>query len=159
MKFISFLSVVILMFSTQLSGHCQIPCGVYDDAMRVKMIEEHTLTILKSMNYIKTNQNDLQQQNQVTRWIINKEQHAQEIQEIISKYFLTQRIKLKDESQESKDLYHAQLAILHSILLDAMKCKQTVDTSITNSLLENLNKFVNLYFDEHGKKHIKQIDH
>ena len=126
--------------------------------MRVKMIEEHTLTILKSMNYIKTNQNDLQQQNQVTRWIINKEQHAQEIQEIISEYFLTQRIKLKDESQESKDLYHAQLAILHSILLDAMKCKQTVDTSITNSLLENLNKFVNLYFDEHGKKHLGSLN-
>ena len=134
------------------------PCGVYDDAMRVKMIEEHTLTILKSMNYIKTNQNDLQQQNQVTRWIINKEQHAQEIQEIISEYFLTQRIKLKDESQESKDLYHAQLAILHSILLDAMKCKQTVDTSITNSLLENLNKFVNLYFDDHGKKHLGSLN-
>ena len=122
------------------------------------MIEEHTLTILKSMNYIKTNQNDPQQQNQVTRWIINKEQHAQEIQEIISEYFLTQRIKLKDESQESKDLYHAQLAILHSILLDAMKCKQTVDTSITNSLLENLNKFVNLYFDDHGKKHLGSLN-
>ena len=146
------------MFSTQLNAHCQIPCGVYDDAMRVKMIEEHTLTILKSMNYIKTNQNDFQQQNQVTRWIINKEQHAQEIQEIISEYFLTQRIKLKDDSQDSKDLYHAQLATLHSILLDAMKCKQTVDTSITNSLLENLNKFVNLYFDEHGKKHLGSLN-
>ena len=145
------------MFSTQLNAHCQIPCGVYDDAMRVKMIEEHTLTILKSMNYIKTNQNDLQQQNQVTRWIMNKEQHAQEIQEIISEYFLTQRIKLKDDSKESKDLYHAQLAVLHSILLDAMKCKQTIDTSITNSLLENLNKFVNLYFDEHGKKHLGDL--
>lgn len=145
------------MFSTQLNAHCQIPCGVYDDAMRVKMIEEHTLTILKSMNYIKTNQNDLQQQNQVTRWIMNKEQHAQEIQEIISEYFLTQRIKLKDDSKESKDLYHAQLAALHSILLDAMKCKQTIDTSITNSLLENLNKFVNLYFDEHGKKHLGDL--
>ena len=145
------------MFSTQLNAHCQIPCGVYDDAMRVKMIEEHTLTILKSMNYIKTNQNDLQQQNQVTRWIMNKEQHAQEIQEIISEYFLTQRIKLKDGSKESKDLYHAQLAALHSILLDAMKCKQTIDTSITNSLLENLNKFVNLYFDEHGKKHLGDL--
>ena len=130
---------------------------IRDSAMRVKMIEEHTLTILKSMNYIKTNQNDLQQQNQVTRWIMNKEQHAQEIQEIISEYFLTQRIKLKDGSKESKDLYHAQLAVLHSILLDAMKCKQTIDTSITNSLLENLNKFVNLYFDEHGKKHLGDL--
>ena len=158
MKFLSFIFTALLLFTTQLHSHCQVPCGVYDDTMRVKMIEEHTLTILKSMNYIASNQNDLEQQNQVTRWIINKEQHAQEIQEIISEYFLTQRIKLKDESQESKDLYHAQLAILHSILLDAMKCKQTVDTSITNSLLENLNKFVNLYFDEHGKKHLGSLN-
>lgn len=158
MKFLSFFITVMLIFSTQLHAHCQVPCGVYDDAMRIKMIEEHTFTILKSMNYIKSNQDDLQQQNQVTRWIITKDQHAQDIQNIISEYFLTQRIKIRDDSKESKDLYHAQLAVLHSILQDAMKCKQTIDTSMTNSLLENLNKFVNLYFDEHGKKHLGALN-
>jgi nickel superoxide dismutase len=121
------------------------------------MIEEHTLTILKSMNYIEANQNDLKNQNQVTRWIINKEEHAQEIQKIVSEYFLTQRIKLKDNSKKNKDIYHAQLEVLHNIMLDAMKCKQTTDTKNTTSLLENLNKFVNLYFDEHGKKHLGDI--
>ena len=121
------------------------------------MIEEHTLTILKSMNYIEENQNDLKNQNQVTRWIINKEEHAQEIQKIVSEYFLTQRIKLKDDSKKNKDIYHAQLEVLHNIMLDAMKCKQTTDTKNTTSLLENLNKFVNLYFDDHGKKHLGDI--
>jgi nickel superoxide dismutase len=121
------------------------------------MIEEHTLTILKSMNYIEANQNDLKNQNQVTRWILNKEEHAQEIQKIVSEYFLTQRIKLKDDSKKNKDIYHAQLEVLHNIMLDAMKCKQTTDTRNTTSLLENLNKFVNLYFDEHGKKHLGDI--
>jgi nickel superoxide dismutase len=121
------------------------------------MIEEHTLTILKSMNYIEANQNDLKNQNQVTRWIINKEEHAQEIQKIVSEYFLTQRIKLKDDSKKNKDIYHAQLEVLHNIMLDAMRCKQTTDTKNTTSLLENLNKFVNLYFDEHGKKHLGDI--
>ena len=158
MKFVIYIFTALLLFSTQLYAHCQIPCGVYDDTMRVKMIEEHTLTILKSMNYIASNQNDLEQQNQVTRWIINKEEHAQEIQNIVSEYFLTQRIKLKDDSKESKELYHAQLAALHSILLDAMKCKQTIDTNNTTSLLENLNNFVNLYFDEHGKKHLRELN-
>ena len=117
MKFLSFIFTALLLFATQLHAHCQIPCGVYDDTMRVKMIEEHTLTILKSMNYIASNQSDLEQQNQVTRWIMNKEEHAQEIQNIVSEYFLTQRIKLKDDSKESKDLYHAQLTALHNILL------------------------------------------
>ena len=158
MKFLSFIFTALLLFATQLYAHCQIPCGVYDDTMRVKMIEEHTLTILKSMNYIASNQNDLEKQNQVTRWIINKEEHAQEIQNIVSEYFLTQRIKLKDDSKESKELYHAQLAALHSILLDAMKCKQTINTNNTTSLLENLNNFVNLYFDEHGKKHLRELN-
>jgi nickel superoxide dismutase len=127
MKFLIYIISIPLLFSAQLNAHCQIPCGVYDDTMRVKMIEEHTLTILKSMNYISMNQNDLEKQNQVTRWILNKEQHAQEIQDIVSKYFLTQRIKLKDDSKESKVLYHAQLSALHNILIDAMKCKQTID--------------------------------
>ena len=39
-----------------------------------------------------------------------------------------------------------------------MKCKQTLDTNNTTSLLENLNKFVNLYFDEHGKKHLEDLN-
>ena len=66
--------------------------------------------------------------------------------------------KLDSLAQENKDLYHAQLASLHNILLDAMKCKQTLDTNNTTSLLENLNKFVNLYFDEHGKKHLEDLN-
>tara|TARA_B100000123_G_scaffold112741_1_gene83088 strand:- start:206 stop:682 length:477 start_codon:yes stop_codon:yes gene_type:complete len=158
MKFLNLIFTALLLFATQLHAHCQIPCGVYDDTMRVKMIEEHTLTILKSMNYIASNQSDLEQQNQVTRWIMNKEEHAQEIQNIVSEYFLTQRIKLKDDSKESKDLYHAQLTALHNILLDAMKCKQTINTNNTTSLLNNLNNFVNLYFDDHGKKHLRELN-
>ena len=109
------------------------------------------------MNYIEANQDNLKNQNQVTRWIITKEEHAQEIQKIISEYFLTQRIKLKDDSNKNKDLYHTQLAVLHSIMLDAMKCKQSIDTKNTTALLENLNKFVDLYFDDHGKKHLGDI--
>ena len=65
MKFQNYLLALIFILSTQLYAHCQIPCGVYDDTMRIKMIEEHTLTILKSMNYIEANQNDLKNQNQV----------------------------------------------------------------------------------------------
>ena len=61
-EIIQFYFAIILLLTTQLNAHCQIPCGVYDDAMRVKMIEEHTLTILKSMNYISSNQSDLEKQ-------------------------------------------------------------------------------------------------
>ena len=62
------------------------------------------------------------------------------------------------DSKESKDLYHAQLTALHNILLDAMKCKQTINTNNITSLLNNLNNFVNLYFDDHGKKHLRELN-
>jgi len=41
----------------------------------------------------------------------------------------------------------------------AMKCKQTVDTKNVTEALSLLDKFVDSYFDEHGKDHIKQLEH
>jgi nickel superoxide dismutase len=37
---------------------------------------------------------DAQSQNQLVRWVMNKENHAQKIISTISDYFLTQRVKL-----------------------------------------------------------------
>ena len=142
----------LFLFSTVMA-HCQLPCGIYDDAMRIRMIEEHVLTITKTMNFIKDNQGDENQSFQIVRWTMSKEEHAQEIQNIISEYFLTQRIKINDKDS----LYLQKLQLLHVILLDAMKCKQTIDTSHANNLLANLNTFVNLYFDEHGKSHLNDL--
>ncbi|MDY6953871.1 MAG: superoxide dismutase [Ni], partial [Thermodesulfobacteriota bacterium] len=34
------------------SAHCEIPCGIYDDQMRIDMIAEHITTIEKSMKQI-----------------------------------------------------------------------------------------------------------
>ena len=34
------------------ASHCEIPCGIYDDAMRIDMIREHISTIEKSMTQI-----------------------------------------------------------------------------------------------------------
>jgi nickel superoxide dismutase len=35
--------------------------------------------------------------NQLVRWIMNKETHADEIQRIVTQYFMTQRIKVDAE--------------------------------------------------------------
>ena len=35
-----------------LFAHCQVPCGIYDDARRVIEIEEHIQTIDKAMDNI-----------------------------------------------------------------------------------------------------------
>lgn len=133
--------VILVLFSINVYAHCEIPCGIYDDPLRVKMIYEHCNTIEKSMNMIL----ELQKQkslnyNQLARWISNKEQHAIEIQEIVAQYFMTQRIK-PDTKQ-----YADKLGILHQMLVSAMKCKQTTDVSHVTMLRDLMKKFEGIYF-------------
>ena len=48
-----FVGALLLAFTAVVvQAHCEIPCGIYDDAMRVKMIREDLDTIEKSMNEI-----------------------------------------------------------------------------------------------------------
>ena len=136
------LVVLAVLFSTSLAGaHCEIPCGIYDDHMRIKMIAEDATTIEKSMNQIKAlSTQDPIDYNQLVRWITNKEEHANKIQHVVYQYFLTQRIKPDTEKYEEK------LAVLHKMLVAAMKCKQTTDPSHVKTLRALLKSFEELYF-------------
>ena len=40
-----------------------------------------------------------------------------------------------------------------------MKCKQSVNNENVLKSKELLNNFTNLYFDDHGIKHLNQLDH
>ncbi|MFO7607225.1 MAG: superoxide dismutase [Ni] [Desulfurivibrionaceae bacterium] len=118
----------LILAAASVRAHCEIPCGIYDDEMRLDMISEHVTTIEKSMNQILELQKEKElNYNQLVRWIDNKEHHANEIQHIVSQYFLTQRLNFDDKE------YAKKVSSLQKILVYAMKCKQTVD-------LENLKK-------------------
>lgn len=124
-------------------AHCQMPCGIYDDQMRVNMIEEDARTIEKAMKNI----TDLSKQspvnhNQLVRWINTKEEHANRIQEVVSQYFMAQRIKSNDAN------YNDKLAKLHQILVDAMRCKQTTDLKNVDKLRAAVHDFKILYFGQ-----------
>jgi nickel superoxide dismutase len=134
---------LICMFPIQSFSHCEIPCGIYDDEMRIEMIYEHIATIEKSMNQIKELEKEGNQNyNQLVRWIVNKENHASELQEIVSQYFMTQRIK-----PDTKD-YEKKLGLLHQMLVYSMKCKQTTDLTHVNTLKGLVKEFQGLYFEK-----------
>ncbi len=131
----------LLFFISNAAAHCEIPCGIYDDQLRVKLIAEHAATIEKSMKEIVAlSKTSPISYNQLVRWVSNKEAHATKIQEIVSQYFMTQRIK-PDQKQ-----YSEKLTALHHMLLAAMKCKQTTDVSHVNDLRMHLKNFELLYF-------------
>ena len=134
---------LIFLFSVQGFAHCEIPCGIYDDQMRINLINEHISTVEKSMNkIIEFEKEEHHNSNQLVRWIMNKERHADEIQEIVTQYFMTQRIKLNTTNYEKK------LGLLHQMLIYSMKCKQTTDLTNVSKLKELNNDFKALYFEK-----------
>ena len=145
--------LLLVLTMNSASALCEIPCGIYNDVMRFDMISEHITTIERSMKMIqKLLIEDQTNQNQVVRWINNKETHANEIQNIVSQYFMTQRIKPAGEDNEV--LYKAyimQIILLHRMLISAMKAKQTTDLTTIEDLTDTLEEFRILYFGGKNK--------
>ena len=143
-RYVGLLTVALgILIAGNAWAHCEIPCGIYDDHMRIHMIEEHITTIEKSMQQIvELSRQTPVNYNQVVRWVTNKEHHADELQHIVTQYFMTQRIK-----PDQKD-YEKKLTVLHKMLLAAMKAKQTTDLANVADLRERTKEFEGLYFQE-----------
>lgn len=134
-------------------AHCQIPCGIFDDAARFATLREHVATIEKSMLQIEeTAKAGAAQVNQMVRWVANKETHADELSHIVTYYFMAQRIKVPADMTDKAAVakYQGDLALLHQMLVYAMKSKQTTDTANTKMLLELIGKFEESYLGKKG---------
>ena len=142
-KAAGYLTVLVLFAAASTAtvrAHCQIPCGIYDDQMRIHLMEEHVATIEKSMKQIEAAPN----QNQTVRWVLNKDNHADKLSEIVTYYFMAQRIKPGSEG------YAVKLGQLHEILVTSMKAKQTTDLAHVEKLKILIHDFEHSYM---GEKH------
>ncbi len=149
--------LLILAVSPFVSSHCQVPCGVYGDRMRIDMMSEHITTIEKSITAI----NDLSaaktlDTNQIVRWVTNKDSHCDQLSEIVTYYFMAQRIKpvTKGESDDY-NMYISQLTSLHRLMVLSMKGKQASDHAVIAPMREELATFTKLYFgsEEQSREH------
>lgn len=140
---LSLFGFVALVFAATLSlnaptaqAHCQVPCGIYDDAARIAHMREDATTIEKADKLINelAGKADALSLNQATRWINTKEAHASNIIDTVSTYFLTQKVKPVAKGADGYDSYLATLADHHAVMTAAMKCKQTVDASNVEAL-------------------------
>jgi nickel superoxide dismutase len=143
---LTMLFALVAFGAARVGAHCEIPCGIYDDQLRADLIAEHATTVEKSMKKIVelSKQNPVNY-NQLVRWVSNKEKHADEIQYIVTQYFMTQRIK-----PDAKK-YSEKLAVLHKMLIYAMKCKQSTDVAHVNTLRSLTKEFEILYFGHSHK--------
>ncbi|MBU1633568.1 superoxide dismutase, Ni [bacterium] len=147
--------ISVIFVPVLVSAHCEIPCGIYGDEMRFDMITEHIATIEKSMTMItKLSAEKEIDYNQLIRWVDNKETHADHIQEIVTQYFLTQRVKPVDKTDKVKlENYQQQLELCHHLLLLSMKTKQSTDNEIIHKLESTMDNFWKTYFGPDIERH------
>ena len=136
----------ILVSPQLLFAHCQIPCGIYNDYARVQSMFEDAATIEKSIKLIVelSGKSDAQSQNQLVRWVMNKEKHAQDIISTISDYFLTQRVKPNQKDYAERLIKH------HAVIISAMEAKQKADMKYAIALKDSI-EAMSPYYPE--KKH------
>ncbi len=128
---------LILISTHNAQAHCEVPCGIYDDAARLEQIEEDCTTITKAMAQItKLSSEDKINHNQLVRWVNTKEEHANKIQKIVSQYFMTQRIKVFAKNDPKYQANLDKLQELHKILVAAMKCKQTTNVTHVTKIIK-----------------------
>jgi nickel superoxide dismutase len=127
------------------NAHCQVPCGIYGDELKFGVLEQHIETITKAADQIRelSDKKKLtaQDHQQLVRWVNNKESHAQKIIDEAANYFLAQRIKA------GQDHYEDKLELLHHIIVNSMKSKQSSDSDAPKALAEKLAAFKDLYLD------------
>merc|ERR1711990_550778 len=122
-----------------LGGHCQVPCGIFDDPKLVAEVREAVATINKAMVQI----NELATQgtalafNQMTRWVNTEEEHANKIIHLVGDYCLCQRVKPLSDAKtpfKSEEEYIQALTSHHNVMIAAMKAKQNVDPAVADAL-------------------------
>lgn len=137
------ISAMLIVLIPQSWAHCQIPCGIYDDNARVQAMLEDAATVEKSIKLITelSGKLDPQSQNQLIRWVMNKEKHAQHIIATISDYFLTQRVKPGQKDYTERLIRH------HAVIVSAMKAKQHADISYALDLKASIEALL-VYYPE-----------
>ncbi len=135
------LAGLFLLSTSLVSAHCQVPCGIYNDSARVTAMLEDAQTVVKAVTLINelAGKTDAQSVNQVTRWVSNKESHADQIIQTMANYFLTQRIK------NSQSDYTERLVKHHQVIVAAMKAKQTVSAENAQNLVSAIEKLAPYY--------------
>jgi len=133
------------------NSHCQIPCGIYDDYARVQLMLEDSATIEKADKLIAdlAGKSDAQSQNQIVRWVMNKEKHSQNIISTICDYFLTQRVKPTQNDYAERLIKH------HAVIIAAMKAKQNADVKYSQALKKSIEALLPYYPKPKYKHKIK----
>ena len=156
---LALVTALVMTIAPKTFSHCQVPCGIYGDQTRFETLVEHIVTIEKSMNQIiELSSKPGENASQLVRWVNNKDKHADKISEIVSYYFLAQRIKEPESDADVTEIrtYLARLKYLHRMTVAAMNCKQTTDLDNATRLRAALKEFANSYLSAEDMERLEK---
>ena len=121
-----------------LPGHCEIPCGIYDDHAEIERMRLDAQTMRKASkeNVALADRLDATSLNTIARWVMVKEEHGERIQHTVAWYFVTQRVKAPapGEGADAVETYHRRLAAFHAISRASMSAAQSLDPAAADRL-------------------------
>lgn len=130
----------LLCQSHPLSAHCQMPCGIYHDEMVFNQIDQYIETMYKGITELKNSKFATPfERNNFIRWVELKEKASDEMANLITEYFLQQKIK-PGEPDTVKRLVSA-----HKMLFELTAIKQNVDLKMIESFADEWENFKQMF--------------
>ncbi|HAW96454.1 MAG TPA: hypothetical protein DCX60_09275 [Phycisphaerales bacterium] len=128
-------STAALLASASL-GHCEVPCGIYDDHAEVQrmLLDAETMRKAAAQITLLAGRVDGASLNTISRWVAVKEDHSKNIQHMNAWYFMTQRIKPVEVGAEGYEEYVTRLSAHHQISVAAMKAAQSLEPDVQANL-------------------------
>ena len=125
------------------SGHCDIPCKIYDPIIS----QISALSIVRLIDIIGESSKDTNSPdalNTITRCIIRKEEEAtnvkNEVRVIWGDYFKTPQFEKHPQIHE----------LAHQIMLQSSQCKQSISRETGEKLVVLVNQFAEVFWDTKG---------
>lgn len=126
-----------------LSAHCQLPCGIYHDDMIYDLIDQYAETMYKGITVMNQSKLDsVHDFNELTRWVIEKEKESNETAQLITFYFLQQKIK-PGEPETTKRLEAA-----HKLLFLLVAIKQNNEIRFVDQFAKQWEDFKLMFHPE-----------
>jgi|TARA_B100001540_G_scaffold301157_1_gene307323 small subunit ribosomal protein S27Ae len=139
----------IVLMGNLRGGHCQVPCGIFDDPAMVAEIKEACATIRKAVAELHKPPPAgdaaglVNHTNQSVRWVMTKEEHCCKIITKIAEYCLCQRVK--PEVFAKPEDYVDALKAHHAVMQTAMKAKQSATEAAVDALDHAVGDFAKMY--------------
>ena len=128
-----------------------MPCGIYHDDMVYDQIDQYAETMYKccvELNH--PHGNTVKDNQQFTRWVMQKEKLSDETAMLITTYFLQQKIKPDEEDTPKR------LALAHQLLFLIVQIKQNSDSKFVHEFMDSWEQFKHLFHRQDYECKIEQ---